>query len=157
MGVWGKGLLQSDDDCDITGDLAEMFGFELLSADKETREGIVEKLNGGLLAQKFDKILSPAFQSRTGHHKRERVAIILGVLAMGMGAIIESRHLTALKVLRPWLPNMEQQLQLITALDEYKNDGTPWVLGSKPLPEVMASHGKREFDLGDEFWFSGLG
>ncbi|XXG94543.1 alpha-1,6-mannosyltransferase [Hypoxylon texense] len=156
MVVWGKGLLQSEDDNTIIADLSAMFGFRLLGVNKE-RETIAEMLNGGLLAQKFDRILSPAFQPNTSHHKRERVAIILGILAMEAGATIESRHLTALKVLRPWLPNMEQQLQLVTALDEYKNDGTPWVLGSKSLSQKMATEAKTDFDLGDEFWFSGLG
>lgn len=163
MGIWGEGLMQSDDDCEIASDLCEMTGLELLSIDEKTREIAREKLNGGLLAQKFDKILSPTFQPRTSHHQRGRVAIILGMLAMGLGATIEGRHLAALNVLRRWLPTMEQQLQLVTALDEYKNNGTCWIMGSKSEDEAAASKNarrknrKNKFDLGDEFWFSGLG
>lgn len=127
MGCWGKGLLQSDDDYEIARDLSDMLGCELLFVDKQedTRISVVAKLDSGVLSQKFDKILSADFQPRTTHHKRERMAVILGMLAMEVGAKIEDRHLTALRVLRPWLPTIEQQLQLVVALDEYKNDGTP--------------------------------
>ncbi|KAI1760451.1 hypothetical protein GGR53DRAFT_509557 [Hypoxylon sp. FL1150] len=160
MVVWGKGLMQSDDDYLIESDLCDMLGLHGMSTDPKSKEAAREKLNGGILAQKFDKIVSPSFQPRTRHHQRSRVAIVLGIFAMRVGATIESRHMAALKVLRPWLPTMEQQLQLVTALDEYKNNGKQWVIGSKNRADTVASartRGKRDFDLGDEFWFSGLG
>ncbi|KAI2629851.1 hypothetical protein GGR54DRAFT_282011 [Hypoxylon sp. NC1633] len=168
VGIWGKGLLQSHDDYQIAKDLSKMFDCKLFYPVEEDKEDTIKKLNDGLLAKMFDKVLERDFQPLTSYHKRERVAIILGILAMLLGAIIEDRHMRALRLLRPWLPNMEQQLQLVTALDEYKNDGTPWELGSKgPLalqntgdfPVIEGSEGQAvvPFDCGDEFYYSGLG
>ncbi|KAI1082745.1 hypothetical protein F5B20DRAFT_577824 [Whalleya microplaca] len=177
MGCWGRGLFQSDDDYDIARDLEAMFGFPICfhdpissspsspspssspsssSADKATA---LTKLNTGLLAQKFDKILSSSFVPRTSYHARSRVAVLLGALAMELGAVLEERHVTALRVLRRFLPTLEQQLQLGAMLAGYRNDGTPWVRGSKGFEEAQAarSRGVAEGDLGDEFWFSGLG
>ncbi|KAI8960926.1 hypothetical protein F5Y11DRAFT_247704 [Daldinia sp. FL1419] len=160
MVAWGKGLMQSDDDYDIANDLSDMCDCVLIyPTEEEDRAGTIEKLNEGLLSQKFEKVLSPTFQPTTRHHKRERIAILLGMLAMELGIIIEDRYLTALRVLRPTLPTLEQQLQLVTALNEYKNDGTPWETGSKGLldTEEAKERGPQKYDLGDEFWFSGLG
>ncbi|KAI1382075.1 hypothetical protein F4677DRAFT_14329 [Hypoxylon crocopeplum] len=160
MGIWGRGLMQSTDDYRIVSELSEMFGCQLHDLDEEEdMADTVRKLDNGLLAEKFDKILSVDFKPRTSYHKRERVAIILGMLAMELGAKVEDRHMTALRVLRPCLPTMEQQLQLVTALTEYKNDGTSWKSGSKGLAATMSSKNSRnlDHDLGDEFWFSGLG
>ncbi|KAI0141084.1 hypothetical protein F4776DRAFT_546606 [Hypoxylon sp. NC0597] len=159
MGVWGRGLLQSDDDYDIANDLSEMCQCRLLYPCGDDRAYTIKKLNDGLFTQKFNKILEADFQPRSRNHKRERVAIIFGMLAMELGIIIENRHLLALQVLRPCLPTIEQQLQLVTALEEYKNDGTPWDTGSKTFPatEKSKARGISPFDLGDEFWFSGLG
>ncbi|KAI0841971.1 hypothetical protein F5Y06DRAFT_292793 [Hypoxylon sp. FL0890] len=160
MGVWGRGLLQSDDDYEIANDLSEMCQCKLLYPTiADDREGTIKKLNEGLVSQKFDKILSSDFQPRSRHHRRERVAIIFGMLAMELGVIIENRHLLALQVLRPFLPTVEQQLQLVTAIEEYKNNGIPWETGSKNFADTQKykARGKSPFDLGDEFWFSGLG
>lgn len=160
MVVWGRGLLQSDDDYQIAKDLSAMFGCQLLyPKEEDDKEGTIKKMNDGLLSQKFEKILSADFRPPSSYQKRERIAIILGMLAMELGAKIEERHMTALRVLRPMLPTIEQQVQLVTALDEYKNDGTPWRAGSKGLLDTTDSKelGKTDFDLGDEFWFSGLG
>ncbi|OTA92124.1 hypothetical protein M434DRAFT_32124 [Hypoxylon sp. CO27-5] len=159
MVVWGRGLLQSDDDYEIANDLSEMCQCQLLYPRIDDRKDAIKKLNDGLLSQKFDKIFAADFQPRSSNHKRERVAIIFGMLAMELGVIIENRHLLALQVLRPFLPTIEQQLQLITALEEYKNDGTPWESGSKSRHDTEKSkaRGRSPFDLGDEFWFSGLG
>ncbi|KAI0383949.1 hypothetical protein F5Y04DRAFT_287133 [Hypomontagnella monticulosa] len=160
MVVWGRGLLQSDDDYQIADELSAMFGRELLYPGKEhDKEGTIKMMNDGLLSQKFEKILSADFKPPLSHQKRERFVIILGLLAMELGARIEDRHMMALRVLRPMLPTIEQQVQLVTALDEYKNDGTPWQSGSKGLfdREDARKLGKTQFDLGDEFWFGGLG
>lgn len=159
MGCWGRGLFQSDDDYDIVRDLSAMFGCDIFTPENEERAGIVKQLNDGLLARKFDKIMAHNFQPATSYHSRDRIVIILGILAMQLGAKIEHRHLTAMKVLRSKLPDMVQQLQVVTALDEYKNNGTEWVLGSKGLVDTMgyAADGKTEYENGDGFWSSGLG
>ncbi|KAI1845246.1 hypothetical protein JX266_008556 [Neoarthrinium moseri] len=159
MGVWGRGLLQSDNDYDIAGDLNDMLGCTVFMPPKEEAADVLEKLNGGLLSRKLDEILEPSFQASRSWYPRERVFVILAVLAMQIGAKIESRHMTALKVLRATLPNMFQQLQLVTAIEEYKNDGTRWLLGSKGLQDTMFSSmdGEGEDDNGDEFFYSGLG
>lgn len=157
MGVWGRGLLQSDDDYDIADALNEMFPFEIFLPDEKQRAEAVEALNSGLLSKKFDKLLSADFKPQVSYQSRDRMVIILGVLAMQLGATIDGQHLAALRILRSSLPNMFQQLQLVTALDEYKN-GTRWILGSKGLLETMQSAGRKtDYDDGDEFWASGLG
>ncbi|KAI1481710.1 hypothetical protein F4774DRAFT_407591 [Daldinia eschscholtzii] len=160
MVAWGKGLMQSDDDYDIANDLSDMCDCDLIyPTEDEGRSETIKKLNDGLFSQKLEKILAADFRPATSYHKRERIAIIFTMLAMELGVIIEPRYLRMLKVLRPMLPTLEQQLQLVTALDEYKNDGTPWETGSKGLIDTKksAERGPNKFDLGDEFWFSGLG
>ncbi|KAI1415915.1 hypothetical protein F5Y13DRAFT_155659 [Hypoxylon sp. FL1857] len=159
MVVWGRGLMQSHDDFEIARDLSEMCQCRLLFPRGKEREETIKKLNDGLLSQKFEKIFAADFQPRSRHHKRERVAIIFGMLAMELGCIIEGSHLLSLQILRPFLPTIEQQLQLVTALEEYKNNGTPWESGSKCFVDAQCSkaRGRSPFDLGDEFWFSGLG
>lgn len=158
MGRWGQGLLQSQDDYDIARDLCDFVGCKVFQPEEEEKDAIVEKLDNGLLAQKFDKILQPSFVPRTSHHSRERIFIILAFLAMELGAKIESKHMVMLKVLRHSLPNMIQQLQLVTALDEYQNDGTAWISGSKSFLETNVPTGSNnKSDTGNEFWFGGLG
>ncbi|CAJ2501668.1 Uu.00g045210.m01.CDS01 [Anthostomella pinea] len=161
MGVWGLGLLQSDDDYDIESDLDDMFGLNLFQPTDEAESvATVEKLNTDrFLAKKFDKILTATFvPPRAAYQQRDRIAVILGMLAMQLGAKIESQHMRMLRLLRPALPTLEQQLQLLAALDGYKNDGTQWESGSKSLMDATTTKGDAtEYDLGDEFWFSGLG
>jgi hypothetical protein len=157
MGIWGRGLLQSDDDHDIANALNEMFECDIFQPEEEDGAAVVKLLNGGLLSKKFDKLLFPDFKPQISHQSRDRMVIILGILAMKLGATIEGQYIAALRMLRSSLPNMFQQLQLLTALDEYKN-GIPWVLGSKGPMDAMTSAGyKTEYDNGDEFWLSGLG
>ncbi|KAI1828118.1 hypothetical protein F4861DRAFT_244106 [Xylaria intraflava] len=168
MGKWGPGLLQSDDDADIAADLATMFGFPLgppfsspassTSPPAFDHAATAVKLNAGnLLHHKFAKIMEPTFVPLTSHHTRERIAIVLGMLAAQTGAVLSSEHLVALRMLRPTLPTIEQQVQLVTMLYEYANDGaTPWISGSKTLAETMQSS-NNDRDTMDLFWYSGLG
>ncbi|KAI1208093.1 uncharacterized protein F4807DRAFT_462177 [Annulohypoxylon truncatum] len=157
MGVWGPGLMQSDDDYEIAKDLSAMCGCQLLfeKKDEHKKEDTIRILNNGMFSKQLDKIFSSGFQPLTSHHKRERVAIIFAMLAMELGVRIEGHYLTSLHVLRSWLPTLEQQLQLFTALNEYKNNGTPWITGSKNFAEMQSS--KTDLGLGDPFWYSGLG
>ncbi|KAI0890070.1 uncharacterized protein GGS22DRAFT_183421 [Annulohypoxylon maeteangense] len=158
MGVWGPGLMQCDDDYEIAKDLSEMCGCQLLfegAGQHEKKEDTIRTLNGGVFSKKFDRIFSANSRPLTSHHRRERLLIIFAMLAMRLGVRIESDHLRHLHLLRPWLPTMEQQLQLFTAVEEYKNDGTPWITGSKNLAEMQTS--KANPGLVDPFWYSGLG
>ncbi|KAI1385034.1 uncharacterized protein F4822DRAFT_446123 [Hypoxylon trugodes] len=160
MATWGPGLLQSDDDYEIAEHLSRLAGVNLLCPhDHEDYPKIVKKLNDGGISDLFQRIMSSDFKPDRSYHKRERVPIILGMLAMCLGVIIENSHLAQLGVLRPWLPIVEQQVQLVTALDEYKNNGTPWQSGSKNREETMRAKevGPSKYDLGDEFWGNGLG
>ncbi|TGJ79896.1 hypothetical protein E0Z10_g8867 [Xylaria hypoxylon] len=172
MGVWGSGLLQSDDDADIAADLERIFGFPLCpsfsslstspSPPAFNRALTAEKLDtDNLLSSTFAKILTPTFVPLSAHHKRERIAVVLGMLAMQTGARLSSKHMRALRMLRWTLPTIEQQVQLVAALDGYVNDGiTPWVSGSKTFAETAQARGTDETkkcELGDEFWYSGLG
>ena len=69
---------------------------------------------------------------------------------MRAGARLEGRHRDALRVLRRALPTLEQQVQLVAALDGYE-DGIPWVL--PPLGGCSSSSSEG----GDECQFGGLG
>lgn len=144
--------MQSEDDYEVAKDLEIMCGCKLIfgKEDEQKKKESVQILNGGKFSKLFEKILTAGFRPLTSHHKRERLAVILAMLSMELGVKIEDRFISALYVLRPWLPNMEQQLQLFTALNEYKNDGTPWVSGSKNLEDAVETSG-------DELWYSGLG
>ena len=160
MGRWGRGLLQSDDDYDIASELGNMLGCDLMNFTEDNRDEIAHKLNeNGLLGSKLEKLLSPAFRPRFEYHTRERMLLILGILAMELGAKISHEHMRMMRTLRPCLRNIHEQLQIVTALDEYKNDGTRGILGSKGLSDTVRSKetGKTAYDNGDEFWFSGLG
>ncbi|KAI2468824.1 hypothetical protein F4781DRAFT_432058 [Annulohypoxylon bovei var. microspora] len=161
MGIWGPGLMQTDDDYEIAIDLSAACGCQLVfeKRDEHKKGDTIKILNDGVLSKQLDKILSGDFRPHTSYHKRERVAVVLTMLAMELGAKIETRQLTTIQVLRPLLPTMEQQLQLFTALDEYKNDGTPWITGSKNFKETRgaAPSGKMNSGLGDPFRYSGLG
>ncbi|KAI1333358.1 hypothetical protein F5Y16DRAFT_11487 [Xylariaceae sp. FL0255] len=117
-----------------------------------------------LLERKFEKIMSPNFKPLTEYHTRERIVVVLGMLAMQTGAILTDEHKAALRALRRLLPNVEQQAQLLAAVEGYKNDGvTPWISGSKTFAEVEASRAKEKNEgavtgeAEDEFWFGGLG
>ncbi|KAI1459091.1 hypothetical protein F4805DRAFT_100905 [Annulohypoxylon moriforme] len=158
MGIWGPGLMQCDDDYEIAKDLSEMCGCQLLFEGKDQdskKDDTIKVLNNGGFTKQLDKIFSADFRPPTSHHKRERIAIIFTMLAMELGVKIKRLHLDYIHILRSWLPTMEQQLQLLTALEEYKNDGTPWISGSKNLAEVQSS--KTDSGLLDPLWYSGLG
>lgn len=159
MGAWGEGLLQSDGDYDIAADLEGTLGFPILQPTSDEEPEILDKLNSGLLAQTFDKILGGEPLPYLDGWSRKRTCVVLAILAMQIGAKMQSRHIGALRDLRNSLPNMVQQLQLLTALDGYRNDGTRWILGSKGLVDTAnaKAQGKTEYDNGDEFWFGGLG
>ncbi|KAH9902016.1 hypothetical protein F4778DRAFT_735922 [Xylariomycetidae sp. FL2044] len=151
--------MQSDDDFDIVNDLSKMMGLDMFQPrNEEERQSAVCKLNDGLFTRKFDMILEPGFEPYSSHHAPGRIAVILGILAMLLGAKISDKHMNQLRILRIGLGTMEEQLQLLTALDEYKNNGTRWVSGSKLQVETRECDGRAsEYDIGDEFWFSGLG
>ncbi|KAI2629017.1 hypothetical protein GGS21DRAFT_526995 [Xylaria nigripes] len=166
MGKWGPGLLQNDDDADIAADLETMFGFPLTppfaSPTPSTAEApafdhatTAAKLNtDGLLQRKFARILEQTFVPRSASHKRQRVAVVLGMLAMQTGAVLSDEHLMALRVLHRTLPTLEQQMQLLAALDGYANDGiTRWISGSKTFAETCGEKGGKA----NPFWYSGLG
>ncbi|KAI1637987.1 hypothetical protein F4809DRAFT_660504 [Biscogniauxia mediterranea] len=169
MGCWGRGLFENDDDLAIAADLDNMLDLPLSSLllspePSPSPSPLAHQLDAPvgrnsnsnstttttLLASKLDKVLSggagaaapplllPFFAP---HHRRERVAVVLAVLGMRAGARLEGRHRDALRVLRRALATLEQQVQLVAALDGYK-DGTPWV-----LPPCG----------GDECQFGGLG
>ncbi|KAK7988761.1 hypothetical protein PG989_009076 [Apiospora arundinis] len=160
MSSWGRGLLQSDDDYKIAEELGAMFGCDILRFSEPERPRIVQKMeNDNLLSRKVDKVMSQHFVPQIGYHSRFRMVVILVILAMRLGAKVEYEHLALVRNLRPHLNNMFEQLQLVTALDEYKNNGTPWILGSKNREETEKAKevGKTEYDAGDEFFYSGLG
>ncbi|KAI1498250.1 hypothetical protein F5X99DRAFT_432113 [Biscogniauxia marginata] len=164
MCAWGLGLLQSDDDFIIALSLDVMLGCCISSTPKSEagRQALQHKLNSnGLLASKLDMFLSGTIYPLPPclYLTPERYFLILAVRAMAAGARLEERHLDALHRLRPTLPTLEQQLQLMAVLDGYKNDGTHWILGSKGLFETISSMvtGRSKYNLGHEFLFSGLG
>ncbi|KAK8089830.1 hypothetical protein PG997_004791 [Apiospora hydei] len=160
MSSWGRGLLQSDDDYKIAEELGAMFGCDILSFTQSQRAVIVQKMEtDGLLSRKLEKILSPQFVPPISHRSRPRMAILLVILAMRLGARVDAEYMNLMHTLAPHLRNMFEQLQLLTALDEYKNNGTPWISGSKNREETEKAKkiGRTAYDAGDEFFYSGLG
>ncbi|KAI5927802.1 hypothetical protein F4810DRAFT_283473 [Camillea tinctor] len=169
MGCWGPGLLQSDDDHAIARDLDDMLGVPLSSLLSSrffspSSPSLAHQLDAPahpsspttLLNSKLDKILSGnagALSYFAPYHPRERIIVILALLGMCAGAKIEGRHRDSLRVLRPALSTVEQQVQLLAALDGYK-EGTPWV-----LPLGCGKEDERDkLGIGrDGFWFGGLG
>ena len=63
--------------------------------------------------------------------------MILGVLAMQLGARTSDESMRMMRVLRPCLRHIFNQLQIVTALDENKNDSTRWVLCSRCLDDTL--------------------
>jgi hypothetical protein len=166
---WGRGLLQSDDDEFVVTHLENVLGFPLClpfwlkgpswHSPAFERERTARELNTDYrLTYTFDEILSGRSVVPLNGLPKERVAIVFGMLAMQTGAILDNIHLDTLRDLRRKLPTLEQQLQVVAALDGYPNDGTVhWVSGSKTLEEVYAPVSPHFCDIGDEFWHSGLG
>ncbi|ORY66277.1 uncharacterized protein BCR38DRAFT_408232 [Pseudomassariella vexata] len=142
MGIWGFGFLESDDDLDMAAELGEMLGCELLVPPEKEKAAIISKLSNGVLSKCFDRMLDAAFRPKTEYYARSRLIMLLGILAMRLGATIEEHHIRAMKVLRPQLPTLYLQIQLATALAQYKNNGTPWVLGSALFDDFKNSDWK---------------
>ncbi|KAK8042289.1 hypothetical protein PG993_006812 [Apiospora rasikravindrae] len=160
MSSWGRGLLQSDDDYKIAEELGAMFGCDILTFSESQRAVIVNKMEtDGLLSRKLEKILSPQYVPPLSYLSRSRMAVLLVILAMRLGARVDAEYMNLMHTRAPRLRNMFEQLQFMTALDEYKNNGTPWIMGSKNRKETEKAKkvGRTAYDAGDEFFYSGLG
>ncbi|KAI1485466.1 hypothetical protein F5X96DRAFT_674610 [Biscogniauxia mediterranea] len=156
MGCWGRGLFQNDDDLAIAANLDTMLDLPLSSVlqspapSSPSPSAVAHQLDAPvdrnstttttLLASKLDKVLAagaplPFFAP---HQRRERVAVVLAVLGMRAGARLEGRHRDALRVLRRALPTLEQQVQLVAALDGYE-DGIPHSADEKPTSDMCST------------------
>lgn len=94
MGSWDRGLLQSADEYDIASELGNMIGCDFMNFTDENRDEIAHKLNDdSLVASKFGKLLSPAFQPRSEYRTREKMLLILGILAMELGVKFSHEHI----------------------------------------------------------------
>ncbi|EON63549.1 hypothetical protein W97_02777 [Coniosporium apollinis CBS 100218] len=136
MGAWGYGLLQSDHDYDCAGNLSDEAGIELFYP--EDPEATRKKLDDGTLSRLFDNHENRTFSPKC-------TTIILGVLAMQVGAKIEDRHLDLLRsIYRSAGLYEEGERQMRKALERYKNDGTPYSIDSPGLDLTVALKGPME-------------
>lgn len=120
MSSWGRDLLQSDDDYKIAEELGGMFGCNILITRSMRELALLRRWRMAAFSRKLDKIMSQHFVLWISYHSRYRMVFILVVMAMLLGAKVEGEHLDPVRSLAPHLRNMLEQLQLVTALDEYQ-------------------------------------
>jgi hypothetical protein len=158
MGRWGQRLFEDDMDLDIVSEISAEAGAELLDYEiDETDSNDSEEpaspafgcegpkslgleatralLNDGRLARMFEKYKTDEdlFPSK------EYYVVILGALAMGVGATITNEHMELLQnfhkipVAKGYTLHIfdlgfrtDGAAQFQDALNGYKNDGTPW-------------------------------
>jgi hypothetical protein len=130
MGAWGYGLLQSDPDLDHAAQLSEVIGVELYYP--ENPDEVRRTLDHGALSKTFDRYLAEK-------PPQTYAIVILAVLAMKLGAKIETKYMNILRGIyqsTKLFPKSKKQFK--EGLDTYKNDGTPWDLHCPGVDEVAA-------------------
>jgi hypothetical protein len=159
MGRWGQRLFEGDMDLDIVSAISIEAGAELLyhkidetdsnDSDKPAPQGFGHNrpkslgleatralLNDGRLVRMFEKYKT----NENLYPSKEYYVVILGALAMGVGATITHEHMELLQNVYKKIPiakgyalpicdfgfRTDGAAQFQDALNGYKNDGTPW-------------------------------
>ena len=99
-----------------------------------TTEEKIKELNDGKLTEVFDQFYQEykndkkdkSWMSGGG----ERPLALFCLMAMELGAIFKTKQLASLRRAARDLDTVYEQLLVFAAVDEYKNNGTPWVLYS---------------------------
>ena len=159
MGRWGQRLFEGDMDLDIAYAISTEAGAELLyheidetdsnDSDEPALQGFRRGrpkslgleatralLNDGRLVRMFEKYKT----NEELFPSKEYYVVILGALAMGVGATITHEHMELLQNVHKEIPvnkgytlplfdlgfRADGAAQFQDALNGYKNDGTPW-------------------------------
>jgi hypothetical protein len=122
----------------------------------------VDGLKGWI--RKYDLHRDETFLEKSNSQMKHRVMVLVIVQGMRLGIRMPSNLLRRFRNLYRDLDNVFEQLQYLTAVDHYKNNGERWVLGSKSLHDSNRARqgslfrgGPMRFDNADEFWFSSIG
>lgn len=176
MSTWGRGIFQCESDLAIANWITQLAGYNIACPNDFERSWVSKQLEAGDLEELDRRIATNASSESIWVHIGGRLSlptraspmaavarcrIILLLLAMQLGVKIDDELLCERRSLYSSLPNPIQKLQFLTAANLYKNNGTPWILGSKNYHDTMLARnytGKYtfKFDCGDELWFSGL-
>lgn len=158
MAIDGPGFFAGDQDFDALSELAVMAGFDTMQADEDGKEERVKALNDGKFTEVFDKLYRDYQDSKSSRQPwwakegAERDLVLFCLAAMEHGALIQKKQVYLLRCLARKLPTVYQQMLVIAATDEYKNDGTPWILESHvPYPHVQTNGGQWDADFQDPF------
>lgn len=133
----GPGFFQGDGDFDECSDISLLVGFDMTTFEEESDDEKAEKLqelNHGKLTEVFDQLYQvykddkkdKSWMSGGG----ERALVLFCLMAMERGAIFKTKQLAYLRKAARELETVYEQLLVFAAVDEYKNNGTPWVLYS---------------------------
>lgn len=142
MGAWGGGLFQSDQDLDIAGEISDEAGMNLEMVDDEEMggkglEATRKALNDGVLKRLFEKYRQAKPSYGFWESSNKYYLVILGALAMQIGAQIEADRMDLLRSVYKGAGLMDEGLvQFQHALKSYQA-GTPWNFNSPGLIETM--------------------
>jgi hypothetical protein len=123
------GLFETKDDIYMCKRIQAEAGVNLYTCQDFERVEVIGKLNSGLLDREFEKYLKPNPLDHMLPDDRKRKIILLGMMALRLGVTMHPQILLTMRLILRTLPNIAQQLQVLTALDEYK-DGEPYSVGS---------------------------
>lgn len=96
----------------------------------EDRTLVAEMLGNGLLDAILEEIVARYMSSPCTLGAGRYTYILAVVAAMKVGAIIAPVHFEFVKAFTPHLVSPFHQLQVLTACEEYKNNGKRWIFES---------------------------
>ena len=126
----GPGFLNGDQDADLASEISRLVGFEMYAVEDEKKEERVKDLNNHKLDVVFEYLYKVYKDGKSPFGGDERPLVLFSLMAMQLGATFEKEHLGLLREAARQLPTVYEQLMALTAVDEYKNNGTPWILES---------------------------
>lgn len=121
----------------------------------EDRELVAEMLGNGLLDAILEEIVARYMSSPCTLGAGRYTYILAVVAAMKVGAIIAPVHFEFAKAFTPHLVSPFHQLQVLTACEEYKNNGKRWVFEAM-YARTISRH-KTRSARGDPRLGNGLG
>ncbi|KAF5005683.1 hypothetical protein FDECE_7882 [Fusarium decemcellulare] len=168
MVTWGCNILHTDDvkyfsaiiDSITREFLAYAEGeedndFTVCNPLPENQTLVTEMLENGLLDAILEEIAFRYFASLPTIGAGRYMYILAVVISMKYGATISTAHIDFARACSCQLVSPFHQVQVITACDEYKNDGTPWIFEAKDARTLARA--KTKGGRGDRKLGNGLG
>ncbi|KAJ4322374.1 hypothetical protein N0V84_004845 [Fusarium piperis] len=121
----------------------------------EDRTLVADMLGNGLLDAILEEVVSRYMSSPCTLGAGRYTYILAVATAMKVGAIIDPVHFEFAKAFTPHLVSPFHQLQVLTACEEYKNNGKRWVF--EAMYERTLSRHRTRGARGDPKVGSGLG